>query len=130
MERLMDIKTASFNELSDAFRRHVGGLGLAADVAHTSSAIGCMLIEVWCWMRDGHEVEASFESLDFVTRQDGVSRLTQFVKRRDVPKDLIVLAERVLNEFGEPREDGVPLRHWVDTLHRLCMSSFAAKLGR
>ena len=128
MTELLSVSKAKAHELDQAFRDHVGRLEISTESAKIACAVGGMALNLWCWMRDAIEVEASPESIDFVTRQDGVARITQFIKRRDVPKDLIDQSVKVLFEFGKPVNGGLPFELWIGTLHEQCMSSFARRL--
>jgi hypothetical protein len=111
------------------YASHVAQLALPDDAKPMALAVGSVAIKLWCWQRDGKEVEVTPESLDWLTRQDGVCRITQMLKRRGLPQELASEALRVLEDHGKPADEGPPFAKWINRLHGLCMSSFASSLG-
>jgi hypothetical protein len=111
------------------YASHVAQLALPDDDRPMALAVGSVAIKLWCCQRDGVEVEVTPESLDWLTRQDGVCRITQMLKRRGLPLELASEARRALEDHGDAAGDGPPFAEWIDHLHEICMSSFASSMA-
>lgn len=114
--------------LARHYASHIAQLALPDGDRLMALAVGSIAIKLWCWQRDGEEVEVTQASLDWLTRQDGVCRITQMLKRRGLPQELASEALRTLEDHGKSAEGGSPFAVWINRLHGLCMSSFASSL--
>ena len=116
------------DSLARHYASHVELLALPDDTKRMALSVGSIAIKLWCWQRDGEEVEISPESLDWVTRQDGVCRITQMLKRRGLPLELASDALRALEAHGAAADGRTPFIEWIEHLHGPCMSSFASSM--
>ena len=114
--------------LARHYASHVEQLARLGDAKLMALAVGSIAIKLWCWQRDGEEVEVTPASLDRLTRQDGVCRITQMLKRRGLPPELASEALRALADYGKSAEGGLPFAEWISCLHGLYMSSFASSM--